>query len=70
MATRHLGGNREFSTFRLTLAACLSRLREQPIAESDLTTWMHTHLRVAALALPPEQVTAGGLSCCSSAVRR
>jgi hypothetical protein len=59
VATMHLGGNREFSTFRLTLAACLSRPGQSPIAESDLTTWMHAHLRVATLPLPPEQVTAG-----------
>ncbi|MDK3256583.1 DUF6884 domain-containing protein [Blastococcus capsensis] len=59
VATMHLGGNRNFSTFRLTLAACLSRPGQPPIAEADLTTWMHAHLRVATLPLPPEQVTAG-----------
>jgi hypothetical protein len=55
----HLGGNREFSTFRLTLTACLSRPDEPPISEADVTAWMHEHLRVAALPLPAEAVTAG-----------
>ncbi|MGY1722753.1 DUF6884 domain-containing protein [Blastococcus sp. SYSU DS0533] len=59
VATMHLGGNRNFSTFRLTLAACLSRPGDQPVAEDDLTAWMHAHLRVATLRLPADQVTAG-----------
>ncbi|MGY2065629.1 DUF6884 domain-containing protein [Blastococcus sp. SYSU DS0619] len=59
VATMHLGGNRNFSTFRLTLAACLSRPGDQPISEADLTAWMHQHLRVATLPLPADQVTSG-----------
>jgi hypothetical protein len=59
LATMHLGGNREFSTFRLTLTACLSRPGEPPISEADLTGWMHEHLRVAVLQLPAESVTVG-----------
>ncbi|MGY2001713.1 DUF6884 domain-containing protein [Blastococcus sp. SYSU DS1024] len=59
VATMHLGGNRNFSTFRLTLAACLSRPGDQPFPEDDLTAWMHAHLRVATLPLPADQVTAG-----------
>ena len=55
----HLGGNRNFSTFRLTLTACLSPTSGPPITEAALTEWMHRHLRVAALPLPPEAVTAG-----------
>jgi hypothetical protein len=59
LATMHLGGNREFSTFRLTLTACLSRPGEPPISEADLTDWMHEHLRAAVLQLPAESVTVG-----------
>jgi hypothetical protein len=59
LATMHLGGNREFSTFRLTLTACLSRPGGPPISESDLTAWMHEHLRIAAIPLPADAVTAG-----------
>jgi hypothetical protein len=59
VATMHLGGNRDFSTFRLTLAACLSRPDGPPITEAALTAWMHQHLRIATLPLPPEAVTAG-----------
>lgn len=55
----HLGGNRNFSTFRLTLTACLSPASGPPIAEAQLSEWMHRHLRVAVLPLPPEAVTAG-----------
>jgi hypothetical protein len=58
LATMHLGGNREFSTFRLTLAACLSQPHEPPVAEADLTAWMHEHLRVAVLPLPAVAVVA------------
>jgi hypothetical protein len=55
----HMGGNRSFSTFRLTLTACLSPASGPPITEAALTEWMHRRLRVAALPLPPEAVTAG-----------
>ncbi len=56
LATMHLGGNREFSSFRLTLAACLSEPLQQPLPEGELTAWMHEHLRVAALPLPSSAV--------------
>lgn len=59
LATMHLGGNREFSTFRLTLTACLSRPGRPPISESELSAWMHQHLRVATFTLQPDAVTAG-----------
>ncbi|MGY1915859.1 DUF6884 domain-containing protein [Blastococcus sp. SYSU DS0973] len=59
VATMHLGGNRDFSTFRLTLASCLTRPGEQSISEDDLTAWMQAHLRVATLPLPADQVTTG-----------
>lgn len=59
LATMHLGGNREFSTFRLTLTACLSRPGRPPISEAELTAWMHQHLGVATLALHADAVTAG-----------
>ncbi|TKJ28329.1 hypothetical protein A6V29_02710 [Blastococcus sp. CCUG 61487] len=55
----HLGGNRQFSTFRLTLAAALSESHEAPVDEASVTAWMHRHLRVAVLPLPPEAVAAG-----------
>jgi hypothetical protein len=55
----HLGGSRQFSTFRLTLAAALSPHDGPVIDEAAVTAWMHQHLRVAVLALPPEAVSAG-----------
>lgn len=42
----HLAGNHEFSTFRRTLAAILSRGDPDRVDETALTTWMHAHLRV------------------------
>jgi hypothetical protein len=55
----HLGGNRNFSTFRLTLTACLSPPDGPVLDEGVLSEWMQRHLRVAVLPLPPELVTAG-----------
>jgi hypothetical protein len=55
----HLGGSRQFSTFRLTLAAALSPQSGPVIDEGAVTAWMHQHLRVAVLPLPPEAVSAG-----------
>ena len=47
----HLGARHEFSTFRLSLGSTLVSARgEQGINESDLTEWMHQHLRVVAIA--------------------
>jgi hypothetical protein len=40
IATMHLGGNREFSTFRLTLAAVLRQAGESTDDEVALTAWM------------------------------
>jgi hypothetical protein len=52
----HLQGNRDFSTFRLTLTAAL-RHSGTPVAdEAELSGWMHAHLRVAVLPLPAEAV--------------
>lgn len=48
----HLQGNRDFSTFRLTLTAALRHSGEKVSDEADLTRWMHEHMRVAVLALP------------------
>ncbi|SFP54187.1 hypothetical protein SAMN05660464_3512 [Geodermatophilus dictyosporus] len=59
IATMHLRGRRQFSTIRLTLSACLSPEGGPTIPESELTTWMHSHLRVATLPLAAEDVTAG-----------
>jgi hypothetical protein len=44
----HLRGNRDFSTFRLTLTAALRHSGEAVDDEAALTRWMHRHLRVAA----------------------
>jgi hypothetical protein len=55
----HLGGNRSFSTFRLTLAACLSAAADRVVTETELTDWMHAHLRVVVLPLEPDDVSAG-----------
>ena len=59
IATMHLGGRRRFSTFRVTLSACLSPEGGPVIDEPDLTAWMHRHLRVAVLPLPIEAVAPG-----------
>ena len=58
IATMHLGGNREFSTFRLTLAAVLLAAGEPVHDETTLTSWMRQHLRVATLPLPVDAVVA------------
>jgi hypothetical protein len=55
----HLGGNRQFSTFRMTLAACLSSEKGPVMDEAALTIWMQQHLRVAVLPIAPNAVTAG-----------
>ncbi|WP_369253323.1 GIY-YIG nuclease family protein [Geodermatophilus amargosae] len=59
LATMHLGGRRQFSTFRLTLSACLSPEGGPAVGEQELTDWMHRHLRVAVLPLPIESVAPG-----------
>jgi hypothetical protein len=56
IATMHLGGNREFSTFRLSLAAVLTEAGLSIDDETALTAWMRQHLRVAVLPLPAEAV--------------
>ncbi|MDP9462034.1 MAG: hypothetical protein M3Q22_17845 [Actinomycetota bacterium] len=55
----HLGGNRSFSTFRLTLAACLSAAAGRDVTEAEVSDWMHGHLRVAVLPLESDDVSAG-----------
>ena len=59
IATMHLGGRRQFSTFRVTLSACLSPEGGPAVDEQDLTGWMHRHLRVAVLPLPIGSVAPG-----------
>ncbi|MCW2904956.1 MAG: hypothetical protein JWO67_7221 [Streptosporangiaceae bacterium] len=54
----HLQGNRNFSTFRLTLTAVLRHSGEAVADEPSLTRWMHEHLRVAVLPLPAASVFA------------
>lgn len=54
----HLGGNRNFSTFRLTLTAALRDSGAAVDDEAALTGWMHEHLRVAVLPLPAAVVLA------------
>jgi hypothetical protein len=50
IAGMHLGGNSQFSTFRLTLGAILSRARgHDTIDEAALTRWMLDHLAVIAI---------------------
>lgn len=49
--TMHLGGNHEFSTFRLTLGAIVARSNGvTQIDEDSLTRWMHSHLRLVTVA--------------------
>jgi hypothetical protein len=46
----HLGGRHEFSTFRLSLGSVLAAAEGlADIDEGALTSWMHEHLRVAAV---------------------
>jgi len=46
----HLGGRHEFSTFRLSLGSVLAAAEGlADIDENALTSWMHEHLRVAAV---------------------
>lgn len=59
IAEMHLGGSRQFSTFRLPLAAALSPLEGPVLGEPAVTAWMHRHLRVAVLPLAPQEVSAG-----------
>jgi hypothetical protein len=48
--TMHLGGNHDFSTFRLTLGSILAyRNGMQRIDEEALTRWMHQHLRIVSI---------------------
>ncbi|MGY1690349.1 DUF6884 domain-containing protein [Geodermatophilus sp. SYSU D01105] len=59
VAEMHLGGNRAFSTFRLTLTACLSASVGRVVLETELNDWMRAHLRVGVLPLASDDVTAG-----------
>ncbi len=56
LVAMQLGGSRNFSTFRLTLTACLTPVDSVPIPEHALTEWMQRHLRVAVLPLAIEDV--------------
>lgn len=50
IATMHLGKRHEFSTLRRSVGSILASAHAQPaIDEVQLTHWMHTHLRVAAI---------------------
>jgi hypothetical protein len=49
VAGMHLGGRHDFSTFRRSLGSVLTvALGWDGIDKSDLTRWMHEHLRVVA----------------------
>ncbi len=49
IATMHLAGSIEFSTFRLTLGSILTSSSDpRRVDETALTNWMHQHLRVVA----------------------
>jgi hypothetical protein len=56
IATMHLAGNREFSTFRLTLAAVLHQAGEPVDDDAALSAWMRRHLAVGMLRLPADEV--------------
>ena len=50
IGSMHLGGNHNFSTFRLSLGSILAAARGQDrIDEGQLTAWMHEHLRLIAV---------------------
>ncbi|MEV4623258.1 DUF6884 domain-containing protein [Asanoa sp. NPDC049573] len=50
IATMHLGGNHEFSTFRRTLGATLANAaRSDRIDEARLSTWMRDRLRIVTV---------------------
>ncbi|WP_147332037.1 DUF6884 domain-containing protein [Geodermatophilus marinus] len=67
VAEMHLGGNRSFSTFRLTLAACLSASAGRAVGETEVSDWIHAHLSVAVLPLAPEDVSPGETELLGSA---
>ncbi|PND57507.1 hypothetical protein CRM90_10875 [Mycobacterium sp. ENV421] len=51
IATMHLGGNHEFSTFRRTLGAILAEARgSRRVDEGHLSKWMLEHLQVVTVA--------------------
>ncbi|SFE51971.1 DUF6884 domain-containing protein [Blastococcus tunisiensis] len=52
----HLEGNRNFSTFRMTLTAALRQSGELVTDEESLSRWMHEHMSVAVLPLPASVV--------------
>ena len=54
----HIRGNRNFSTFRLTLTAALWDSAEGVVDEHSLSRWMHDRLAVAVLPLPAAAVFA------------
>jgi hypothetical protein len=63
----HLGGRHEFSTFRLSLGSVLAAAEGlADIDEAALTSWMHEHLRVAAVPV----ADADGLDAFESEVLR
>lgn len=50
LATMHLGGRRDLSTLRLSLTSILGSAHEPAtFDETELTRWMHAHLRVIAI---------------------
>ena len=52
ISTMHLGRNSAFSTLRLSLGAILAEASGQPaIDETQLTRWMHAHLKVVTVAV-------------------
>jgi hypothetical protein len=55
--TMHLGGNHEFSTFRLTLGAILAEATGAArIDEMRLTQWMKDHLRIVTIPFEDSDV--------------
>ncbi|MGA7055587.1 MAG: hypothetical protein WBZ37_30870 [Mycobacterium sp.] len=55
--TVHLGGNHEFSTFRLTLGAILAETAgAAQIDEMLLTRWMNDHLRIVTIPFQDSDV--------------
>jgi hypothetical protein len=70
IATMHLAGNREFSTYRLTLAAVLHQAGEPVDDDAALSAWMKRHLTVVMLRLPADEVSPRSSACSSSPTLR
>ena len=51
IGTMHLGSKQQFSTLRRSLMGILSSARGHSVSESELTEWMHDHLRLVTVAV-------------------